>query len=87
MSRIRSFFLKPKVRLALRALLAAATLIASGYLHTGSVNRALIVGGVLAFAEVFTPLNGIVGYFKLAEKTDPKLAAIIPLPSTPPPAA
>lgn len=87
MSRLKNFFRNAKVRLASRALLAGATVEASGYLNTGNIDRALIVAGVLAFAEVFTPLNAIVGYLKLAEKTDPKLAAIIPLPSTPPPAA
>lgn len=59
-------FRNPTVRLALRALVAGVTVVATAYFHTGSVTRAVIVGGVLAFAEIFTPLNSLVGVFKTA---------------------
>lgn len=61
---MKKYLSNPTVRLALRALVAAVTVVASAYLHTGSVTRAVIVGAVLAFAEIFTPLNSIVGLFK-----------------------
>lgn len=61
---MKKLLANPTVRLALRALLAGVTVVASAYLHTGSVTRAVIVGAVLAFAEVFTPLNSLVGLFK-----------------------
>ena len=52
------------VRLAGRALVAGA----AAALVSGQVDwRAAVVAGVLAFCEVFTPLNGLVGLFKTPE--------------------
>ena len=58
---------KPIVRLALRALVAGAAVLVTAYMNTGSITRAPIVAGVLAFCEIFTPINGLVGYFKQAK--------------------
>jgi len=54
----------PKARLAARALVAAGAAAVAAYLKTGHISQAMIVGGALAFCEVFTPLNVAVGYFK-----------------------
>ena len=75
MSRI---FNDPVVRLALRAILAGAVAFASKYVDkTGHHNdstaglHAAIVAGGLAFTEIFTPLNGLVGVFKPAVAAAP----------------
>jgi len=60
------WFKNAKVRLFGRAVVAGAAVIGTSYLNTGTVTRAVVVGGILVFAEVFTPLNQIVGYFKAA---------------------
>lgn len=59
----------PTVRLFLRAL-ATSALVAVSLLPTDAFNggqvawHSLAVGAALAFCEVFTPLNGLVGLFK-----------------------
>lgn len=60
-------FKNPTVRLALRALVAgvaAALVIVQHSGYSKAAWQGAIVAGVLAFAEVFTPLNSIVGVFK-----------------------
>lgn len=63
-------FANPTVRLALRAILAGAIAAATLYHSSGGTIawKALVVAAGLAFAEVFTPLNSLVGVFK-ATKT------------------
>lgn len=54
----------PKARLAARAAVAAGVA-AYAVWQTGNHGyQALIVAGALAFCEVFTPLNSLVGLFK-----------------------
>jgi len=62
-------FKSPKVRLALRALLSGA--LAAGavvYASNGNVDKTVLLAaaaaGIHAFAEIFTPLNALVGPFK-----------------------
>lgn len=63
---MRKLFANPTVRLAGRALVAGA--IAAGTLYHSSGGtiawKALAVAGGLAFVEIFTPLNALVGVFK-----------------------
>lgn len=54
----------PTVRLALRALVAGLGVVAAAYVHTGSIGKGVIVSAILVFAELFTPLNPLVGIFK-----------------------
>lgn len=66
-------FANPVVRLALRALLAgvlaAAALLQGSSPSDGSVAwKSAAVGGIMAFCEVLTPLNQLVGPFKAAPK-------------------
>ena len=66
----KSLIHKPAVRLALRALLAGLTVFLTQYVHQGIDVNAAIVAAVLAFAEIFTPLNPLVGLFvKLSAKS------------------
>lgn len=64
---MKALLANPKVRLALRALVAA---VAAAAVQINSANggtvawRSVAVGAVLAFAEIFTPLNAIVGLLK-----------------------
>lgn len=85
------FFKEPEVRLFLRALLAAAITFstkfvdASGHVtYSAASLHAALVGAGLVFAELFTPLNNIVGIFK-----DPGVAtypqvATVAVPIEPP---
>ncbi len=65
-------FSNPEVRLFLRALLVGvSTFVVSlnvdtgGHVHYSQAGLyGCIVSGFLAFAEVFTPLNSLVGVFK-----------------------
>lgn len=86
---MRSFFAEPVVRLFLRALLAAAAAFATKFLvidasgghvsYQSSALTAALVGALLAFAEVFTPLNNIVGVLKLTSRqVNPPAAPIEP---------
>lgn len=69
-----ALFEQPEVRLFLRALVAAGIAFAAkfavvqpagGHVAYGSqALTAALVGGGLAFAETFTPLNNLVGLFK-----------------------
>lgn len=71
---MKAFFGEPVVRLFLRALVAGGVAFASKFLvfdpsgaHISYQSAALtsaLVGGLLAFSEVFTPLNSIVGVLK-----------------------
>lgn len=65
-------FSNPKVRLALRAILAAVITFGVYLKANPSYDKAgLVAAGVAAFwafAEVFTPLNGIVGFLKPKKK-------------------
>jgi hypothetical protein len=68
---MQRFFAEPVVRLFLRALLAAGIAFATKYVDkSGNIANnqaalsAALVGAGLAFAEVFTPLNQLVGVFK-----------------------
>jgi hypothetical protein len=68
-SKYGEFLKNPTVRLAGRALVAAlgagfALEQAAGWSSSQDVLKALGVGMFLAFAEVFTPLNKLVGLFK-----------------------
>ena len=59
----------PKLRLAGRALIAGliaagVSIKASGYSTDKTAVYAAAGAGILAFCEVFTPLNAVVGYFK-----------------------
>lgn len=81
---MRAFFAEPVVRLFLRALLAAGVAFAmkfvdvSGHItYSSAALHAAIVGAGLAFAEVFTPLNSLVGLFK------GDLANVVPAPPAP----
>jgi hypothetical protein len=66
---MNKFFSHPYVRLAGRALVAGLVS-ALVQLHTESDGslawHAAVVAGALAFVEVFTPLNSLVGFFKKA---------------------
>lgn len=75
------FFAEPVVRLFLRALLVGlATFLtkfvdSGGHLTTSAAGlHACLVGAGLAFAEVFTPLNSIVGIWKGASAVPAKSA-------------
>lgn len=69
---MKKWFANPTVRLALRAVVAAA-IVAATQIHNSNGGQiawqALAVGCGLAFCEVFTPLNSLVGIFK---KLDPQ---------------
>ena len=72
----------PNVRLALRALVAAA-ITAAVQIHSAGgtiVWHAVVVGAGLAFCEVFTPLNSLVGYFKTAGEKIPAKTSVAPQP-------
>lgn len=82
---MRRFFQEPVVRLFLRALLAGAVAFAmkfvdsSGHVtYSAAALHAAIVGGGLAFAEVFTPLNKLVGLFAAATQVEAPPAPIEP---------
>lgn len=64
MNTLRKYLSNAKVRLALRAVLAGLTVIIAKWLGGSNDVHALVVAGVLAAAEIFTPLNSTVGYFK-----------------------
>lgn len=70
---MNKLFANPTVRLALRAILAGGVAAAASYKSAGGaiVWHALAVAFVLAFAEVFTPLNAIVGVFKTPAEKKP----------------
>ncbi len=73
MTSVKKWLADPKVRLAGRAAIAAAIVAVTqiNAAQGGTVAwRALAVGCGLAFVEVFTPLNGLVGLFKAAQGTD-----------------
>lgn len=63
---MKKLFANPTVRLAGRALIAGAMAAAVSYKSSGGAIawHALAVAFVLAFAEIFTPLNSLVGVFK-----------------------
>jgi hypothetical protein len=70
---MNKLFANPTVRLAARALVAAA-IVALTQIHAsgGTIAwRSLAVGAALAFVEVFTPLNALVGVFKSQTPTTP----------------
>jgi hypothetical protein len=78
---VSKFFSEPTVRLFLRALLVAGVTFATKFVDTsGHVTysaaavHAALVGAGLAFAEVFTPLNSLVGVFKGGSTVTPKQA-------------
>lgn len=65
------FFAEPTVRLFLRALLVAAVTFATKFVdssghvtYSAAALHAALVGAGLAFAEIFTPLNSLVGVFR-----------------------
>lgn len=55
---------RPAVRLALRAALAGLTVFVTQYTDNGVEAQAAMVAGVLAAAELLTPLNPHVGVLK-----------------------
>ena len=63
---MKSIFANATVRLAARAIVAGAIAAISSYQASGGTIawHALAVAGGLAFCEVFTPLNALVGVFK-----------------------
>jgi len=69
MKKFTVLFANPTVRLALRAIVAALIVVAT-QIHNSNGGQiawqALAVGAGLAFVEVFTPLNALVGLFKQA---------------------
>jgi hypothetical protein len=72
---MKKFFAEPIVRLFLRALLVGVVAFASKWVdpsghvsYSAAALRGSLTFGVLQFAEIFTPLNNLVGIFKLAEK-------------------
>lgn len=77
----------PTVRLALRAILAGGVAAAASYKSAGGaiVWHALAVTFVLAAAEVFTPLNSIVGVFKVATEKPAPTPLVTPPVVGPPP--
>lgn len=86
---MRRFFQDPVVRLFLRALLAGGIAFSAKYLpaatgghvsDTAASLRACLVAGGLAFAEVFTPLNSLVGLFR---KLEPAPGVIVAAPADP----
>lgn len=64
---MKALFANPTVRLAGRAI-AAAIFTALTQIHNSNGGQiawqSVAVGAGLAFCEVFTPLNGVVGVFK-----------------------
>ena len=66
---MRKQFADPVVRMALRALVAAAIVVVT-QVHNSNGGQiawqAAAVGAGLAFCEVFTPLNSLIGVFKAA---------------------
>lgn len=67
---MKKFFADPVVRLAGRALVAGGITALTLYHSAGGkiAWHALAVAGGLAFCEVFTPLNSLVGVFKGSAK-------------------
>lgn len=94
---MKAFFAEPVVRLFLRASLVAGVTFGSKFVvfgptgvhvtYTSAIVAAALSSAVLAFSEVFTPLNNIVGVFKLTgTKAAPKAettAAPAPRPKRP----
>ena len=78
---MRKLFANPTVRLALRALLAGGVAAATSYKSSGGTIawHGLVVAGVLAFCEVFTPLNSLVGVLKTGA-VHPAVPAAPPAP-------
>lgn len=68
MKLVRATIANPTFRLAARAVVVAVTA-ALTQIHSadgGTIAwRSIVVGAVIAFCEVFTPLNQLVGLFKL----------------------
>lgn len=69
--KILAFFASPKVRLAVRALLAGAAVFVSTILQKhGTIDTSLLeaagTSAGWAALEAFTPLNGLVGWLKQA---------------------
>jgi hypothetical protein len=88
---VKAFFGEPVVRLFLRALLVACVTFATKFFvfdPTGNhvtyqmaALGAAATSAALAFAETFTPLNGLVGILKIAF---PPVKAAPAEPTTPP---
>lgn len=68
MNTIKTLLADPKVRLALRAILVGVTVVVAKWVGGDNDVRAIVVAGVLAAAEIFTPLNAYVGFFKTQEQ-------------------
>ena len=64
---MKKLFADPVVRLALRAIVAGAIAAATVYKTSGGniAWHGLVVAAGLAFCEVFTPLNSLVGLWKV----------------------
>lgn len=99
LAKIRKLFKNPKARLAARAVLAGVA-VAYTHLKGGNIDRgaieAALVAGAWAGIELVTPLNGVLGVFKQAEKVAPQITpykppappvAPVPPPVPPPPGA
>lgn len=93
LARLRKLFKNPKARLAARAVLAGVA-VAYTHLKGGNIDRgaieAALVAGAWAGIELVTPLNGVLGVFKQAEKVAPavqKWEPPAPVPPVVPPAA
>lgn len=78
---LKKLFADHTVRLALRALLVAAVAFATKFVDAGghidysaAGLRAAVIAGALAFCEIFTPLNGLVGLWKVKTEQQPPAA-------------
>jgi hypothetical protein len=80
---MKQYLSNPNVRLAGRAVVAGVAAALASYHQSGGVIlwHGLLVAFVLAFAEVFTPLNAIVGAF-----TQPTPTPVTAAPPAAPPA-
>lgn len=70
---MKKLFANPTVRLAGRAIVAGAIAAATLYHSSGGTIawKSLAVAAGLAFVEIFTPLNSLVGVFKGAPAPAP----------------
>ncbi len=82
---MKQYLSNPTVRLAGRAVVAGVAAALASYHQSGGVIlwHGLLVAFVLAFAEVFTPLNQLVGAFT-GTAQPPKPTQLPAPPPTPP---
>lgn len=82
MLKLKALLATAQARLAERALLVGGGYFAKTIANGGPVTHAALVSAGIAAAwvaaEYFTPINGILGYWKAAVKIDPALTRYSP---------